>query len=41
MEAVFRSLAAEPAQLAPLRANAEKIARELLDYRKLAARLYQ
>lgn len=41
MEAVFRSLAADPAQLAPLRKNAERLARELLDYRKLAARLYQ
>lgn len=41
MEAVFRSLAADPAQLAPLRENAERLARELLDYRKLAARLYQ
>lgn len=41
MEAVFRSLAAAPAQLAPLRENAERLARELLDYRKLAARLYQ
>lgn len=41
MEAVFRSLAADPAQLAPLRENAERLTRELLDYRKLAARLYQ
>lgn len=41
MEAVFRSLAADPAQLAPLRENAERLARELLDYRKLAARLYE
>lgn len=41
MEMVFRSLAADPAQLAPLRENAERLARELLDYRKLAARLYQ
>lgn len=40
MEMVFRSLAADPAQLKPLRENAKKIARELLDYRKLAARLY-
>lgn len=41
MEAVFRALSAEPAQLLPLRQGAEKIAKELLDYRKLAARLYQ
>lgn len=41
MEMVFRSLAADPAQLKPLRENAEKLARELLDYRRLAARLYQ
>lgn len=41
MEAAFRSLAADPAQLKPLRENAKKIARELLDYRKLAARLYE
>lgn len=40
MEMVFRSLATDPAQLKPLRENAKKIARELLDYRKLAARLY-
>lgn len=40
MEMVFRSLAADPAQLKPLRENAEKLARELLDYRRLAARLY-
>ena len=31
MEMVFRSLAADPAQLKPLRENAEKLARELLD----------
>ena len=41
MENTFRSITADPAQLAPLRENAEKIARELLDYRKLAARLYK
>lgn len=41
MEMVFRSLAADPARLKPLRENAEKIAREVLDYRKLAARLYE
>lgn len=41
MEAVFRSLAADTAQFAPLRENAEKLAREVLDYRKLAARLYR
>ena len=40
MEMVFRSLATDPAQLKPLRENAKKIARELLDYRRLAARLY-
>lgn len=40
MEMVFRSLATDPARLKPLRENAKKIARELLDYRKLAARLY-
>lgn len=40
MEAVFRSLAADPALLTPLRENAEKTARELLDYRVLAAKLY-
>lgn len=40
MEAVFRSLAADPAQLKPLRENAKKIARELVDYRVLAAKLY-
>ena len=40
MEMVFRSLATDPAQLKPLRENAKKIARELLDYRKLAAKLY-
>lgn len=41
MEAAFRSLAEKPAQLIPLRENAVKIARDLLDYRKLAARLYE
>lgn len=41
MESVFRSLAVAPALLRPLRANAKKIACELLDYRKLASRLYQ
>lgn len=41
VETVFRSLAATPAQLTPLRENAEKFAREVLDYRKLAARLYR
>ena len=40
MEMVFRSLATDPARLKPLRENAKKIARELLDYRKLAARVY-
>ena len=40
MEMVFRSLATDPAQLKPLRENAKKIARELLDYRVLAAKLY-
>ncbi len=40
MEMVFRSLATDPARLKPLRENAKKIARELLDYRRLAARLY-
>lgn len=41
MEAMFRALSAEPTQLLPLRQSAEKIAHELLDYRVLAARLYQ
>ena len=41
VETVFRSLAAAPAQLTPLRENAEKFAREVLDYRKLASRLYR
>lgn len=40
MEMVFRSLATDPARLKPLRENAKKIARELLDYRVLAAKLY-
>lgn len=41
MERVFLQLRNEPNTLTPLRANSTRCARDLLDYRKLAARLYQ
>ena len=41
MKAAFRALAEDPSLLAPLQENSRCCARELLDYRKLAARLYQ
>lgn len=40
MAEAFRALAEDPAMLAPLKENSRRCARELLDYRKLAARLY-
>ena len=39
--AVFRKLAANQIDLNELRKNSERCARELLDYRALAARLYR
>lgn len=41
MEAVFSGLAAAPERLRPMTEGAWRCAREVLDYRKLAARLYQ
>lgn len=41
MAEVFRRLVEDPAMLAPLEEGSRRCARELLDYRKLAARLYQ
>lgn len=41
MEHVFLQLRSEPKTLASLQANSMRCAEELLDYRKLAARLYQ
>lgn len=41
MVEAFRRLAEVPALLKPLRENSRRCASELLDYRKLAARLYQ
>lgn len=41
MSAVFRQLQEDPELLDPLREDSRRCARELLDYRKLAARLYQ
>lgn len=41
MESVFRSIAADPKQLPRLKQNSRRCAEELLDYRKLAARLYE
>lgn len=41
VEAVFRTLAANASQLDTLKQNSRRCAEELLDYRKLAARLYQ
>lgn len=41
MKACFKDISACPAKLKMMSKNSEKIARELLDYRKLAARLYQ
>lgn len=40
MEQVFRSIAETPSQLEQLKINSRRCAEELLDYRKLAARLY-
>ena len=39
MEEAFRRLAEDPAMLTPLEESSRRCARELLDYRKLAARL--
>lgn len=41
MEQVFGKLKADPAVLAPMTAAARRCAEELLDYRRLAARLYR
>lgn len=41
MTRVFREIAGNPSILTIMSKNSEKIARELLDYRKLAARLYK
>lgn len=41
MAGAFRRLQEDPALLEPLRENSRRCAEELLDYRKLAARLYQ
>lgn len=41
MAAVFRQLAEDPSVLAPMEEGSRRCARELLDYRKLAARLYR
>lgn len=41
MERCFRDISACPGKLKMMSKNSEKIARELLDYRKLAARLYE
>lgn len=41
MERAFLQLRNEPNALIPLQANSTRCAQELLDYRKLAARLYQ
>lgn len=41
MEKVFESIANNPGQLDELKINSNKCATELLDYRKLAARLYK
>lgn len=41
MEQVFAQVKADPALLAPMTVNARRCAEELLDYRKLAARLYR
>ncbi len=41
VEAVFRALAADASQLDTLKQNSRRCAEELLDYRKLAARLYE
>ena len=41
MERCFNEVCANPAQLKAMSRNSERIARELLDYRKLAARLYE
>lgn len=40
MEKVFRSIAENPEKLETLKENSRRCAEELLDYRKLAARLY-
>lgn len=41
MEDSFRALAADPGQLAPMKQRSQACAEALLDYRKLAARLYR
>lgn len=41
MESVFSGLASTPERLEPMAEGAWRCAREILDYRKLAARLYQ
>ena len=41
MEQVFAQVKADPALLAPMTVNARRCAEELLDYQKLAARLYR
>lgn len=41
MEQAFAQIKADPAMLHPLQANSRRCAEELLDYRKLAARLYR
>ena len=41
MEKVFQSIAEQPEQLEELKKNSHRCAEELLDYRKLAARLYE
>lgn len=41
MEQVFAQVKADPALLAPMTVNARRCAAEVLDYRKLAARLYR
>lgn len=41
MEQAFAQIKADPAMLHPLQANSRRCAEELLDYRKLAARLYK
>lgn len=41
MEQAFRQIQREPASLDAMKENSKRCARELLDYRKLAARLYE
>ena len=41
MDGIFRQISGEPSILAPMREASHKIAKEKLDYRKIAARLYE